>query len=163
MFSTKCQGLIRHMGRMVISCVCQNVDFSIGFAIQILIFTLPPPFALSLSKQFILEEVWFVYVHCIQYIQHTSNISNIYIYIYIHAKLCFFEAAVVYPIPNLKLCFFEALNCLQNLVLGNHCPICTCCCNSAIFLVFISTRFVAMQLLTYVLGWSCIRSYSTQS
>ena len=71
MFPTKCQGQNDRMGRLVISCFRQNLDFSIGFATKISIFTLPPPFAFSLSNQFILQEV------CLLRVQY------IYIYIYI--------------------------------------------------------------------------------
>ena len=42
MFPTKCQGQSNRMGHPVISCVYQNLDFSIGFATTIWIFTVAP-------------------------------------------------------------------------------------------------------------------------
>ena len=49
--ATKCQGQNDRMGRPVISCVCQLLDFSLRFATKISNFCCAPsPFAFSLSN-----------------------------------------------------------------------------------------------------------------
>ena len=78
MFSTKCQGQNDRMGHMVISCFCQNLDFSIGFAIKISNFILPPPFHfLNLINSFYKKCIFCIYiVHWIQYIQEILLIQK---------------------------------------------------------------------------------------
>ena len=78
MFPTKCKGQNDRMGRPVISCFCQNLDFSIGFATKISNFTLPPPFHfLCLINSFYKRCVFCIYpVHWIQYIQEILLIQR---------------------------------------------------------------------------------------
>ena len=70
MFPTKCQGQNDRMGRTVISCFHQNLDFSIGFATKISNFTPPLLRFLCLINSFYRR-----YVPCMYNI---SNISNRY-------------------------------------------------------------------------------------
>ena len=71
MCPTKCQGQNDRMGRTVISCFCENLNFfSIGFATDISNFTLPP--STPLRFLYLINAFYnryFLYVQNIQYIQ----------------------------------------------------------------------------------------------
>ena len=71
MFPTKCQGQNDRIGHLVKSRVCQNLDFSIGFAIKISIFILTP----LLRFLCLINSFYRRYASCMYYI---------YIYIYVY-------------------------------------------------------------------------------
>ena len=73
MIPTKCRGQNDRMWLPVISCVYQNLDFSIGFATQVLMFTIPP----SLRLIFLINLFCRRYVSCIYNISDISNISTV--------------------------------------------------------------------------------------
>ena len=68
MFSTKCKTQNDRMGCMAIWSFRQKLDFPIGFAIQISMYTPAHPFVFSLSNWFIVQEVCFLYVQYIRWI-----------------------------------------------------------------------------------------------
>ena len=74
MFPTKCQGQNDRMGRPVISCFRQNLDFSIGFATKISTLTLPP----LLRFLCLINSFYRKYVSCVYNISNISNIYSIY-------------------------------------------------------------------------------------
>ena len=73
MFPTKFFRQNDRMGRPVISCFCQNLDFSIGFASNISNFTPPLLRFLCLINSFYRR-----YVSCVYTISNIPNISPIY-------------------------------------------------------------------------------------
>ena len=74
MFPTKCQGQNDRMGRTVMSCFCQILDFIIGFATKISIFKHPP----LLRFLCLINSFYRRYVSCMYNISNISNIYQIY-------------------------------------------------------------------------------------
>ena len=72
-FPTKCQGQNDRMGRTVMSCVCQNLDFIIGFAMKTSIFKRPPP----LRFICLISLFYGGYVSSMYNRSNRSNVSNI--------------------------------------------------------------------------------------
>ena len=92
-FRQKCWKQHERMGCPVTSCLCPNLDFPIGIAIEISNFTLAPLLRFLCLIRLFLQHVCF-HVQYIQHIQQIPNISNNYpiypIYIYIYLILILF-------------------------------------------------------------------------
>ena len=73
MFPTKCQGQKDRMGRTVMSCFCQNLDFIIGTATKTSFFKCPPP----LRFLCLINSFYRRYVSCMYNRSNRSNRSNI--------------------------------------------------------------------------------------